>query len=194
MLPSDEPGVWLFYADNSYVASRLLWLVGLELPEGPISAHRTVELYLKAFLVSHGVKIVQGSPAWGHRVAEVRTVCAAIDADFNIEDLQRRIAYFQRYYDFVRYPADDRMPTDGSLIWLTTDAVLYPLDEIVAFVRPRVKLTAEDWAKSYLMSVDHYPHRALHDNNRHIDLILCSETTRTYLSFNPEFNADRPGC
>jgi hypothetical protein len=188
VLSSDEPGVWLYYADNSYVASRLLWLVGLQLPEGPISAHRTIELYLKAFLVSHGVK------AWGHRVAELRYLSATIDPDFNTEPVQRRVAYFQRYFDFMRYPSDDRMPTDGSLIWVATDAVLLPLDELVAFIRPRIKITPDEWARSYLMSVEHYPHRALHDDNRHIDFILCNETTRTHPSFNPEFNADRPGC
>jgi hypothetical protein len=190
----------LFYADNSYVASRLLWLVRLQLTESPVSAHRTLELYLKAFLVSYGAPVQPGSPAWGHRLDALGEACRDYCEDFGIEAVRRRLSYFQRYFDFVRYPSDDRMPTDGSGIWFATEAVLFPLDELVAFIRPRVRLTPDLWAKSPLSSLRDaspetgYQNRALLDGNRHLEQILCTSTAGTTVAFDPGFHFDRPGC
>jgi hypothetical protein len=200
MFPSGDPHVWLFYADNSYIASRLLWLVGLHLPEGPISAHRTVELYLKSFLVSHGAPVRPGSPAWGHQLDALGEVCRGYSEDFGVEAVRHRLQYFQRYFDFVRYPSDDRMPSDGSGIWFAAEAVLFPLDELVALIRPRVRLTPDLWAKSPLSSLRDaspeigYQNRALVDGNRHLEQILCTETHSATVVFDQGFHFHRPGC
>lgn len=53
MFGNDYSDVWLSYADNSYIISRLLWFTGFML-ECPVNVHRTIELYLKAFLVGQG--------------------------------------------------------------------------------------------------------------------------------------------
>jgi hypothetical protein len=70
MFGTADPKVWLHFADNSYLSSRLLFFTGFTL-EAPVSAHRTLELYLKAFLVAKGVDVKPGSPAWGHRLSSL---------------------------------------------------------------------------------------------------------------------------
>jgi len=194
MLSPDFPTIWLSYADHSYIAARLMWFVNLQTTEAPASAHRTIELYLKAFLVSHGQAVRRGSPTWGHQLGELGEAGRRLCEDFAAEAVQRRLSYFQRYFDFVRYPSEG-VPNDGSLIWYADDAVLFPLDELVAFIRPRVKLTQEEWAKSFLSSIQNgYQRDALCDHNEHLDQIRCSSTTRTAVAFNTGFRYDRPGC
>ena len=63
MFDPSSPQIWLGYADHSYVATRLLWFTGFPF-EAPVSAHRTIELYLKTFLVGNGEKIAKGQPGW----------------------------------------------------------------------------------------------------------------------------------
>ena len=47
MFGKDYSDIWVYYADNSYIATRLLWFTGFML-EAPVNSHRTIELYLKA--------------------------------------------------------------------------------------------------------------------------------------------------
>lgn len=115
MVDPRSVAVWLRYADRSYVATRLLWFTGLRL-EAPVSAHRTIELYLKAFLVSHGEEIRRGSKAWGHTLGDLGNVCSRYSSEFADQAVVRRLAFFQRYFDFVRYPTDTGGPDDGSLV------------------------------------------------------------------------------
>ena len=126
---------WLRYADSSYVATRLLWFTGFWM-EAPVSAHRTLELYLKAFLVSHGEEIRPGSRAWGHALGALGTVCNRHASEFADLAVVRRLDFYQRYFEFVRYPSDPGSPDDGSLVWFSFDSNIEPLDELTAFIRP----------------------------------------------------------
>src|SRR5688500_15704286 len=122
MFEPDDPQSWVFYADNSYIVSRLLWFTGCSM-EAPVSAHRTVELFLKAYLVIKGEVVGQDQRAWGHVLTALLRLCAEHDAAFSLD---------------VRYPTllEGKL-RDGSLIWFGADSSV-PLDEIVAFIRPRV--------------------------------------------------------
>ena len=138
-----SPLVWTDRADDSYVASRLLWFTRLYI-ESPVQAHRTIELYLKAYLVSKREEVKHGSRAWGHRLSHLREVCEDHSPDFGGPALSRRLAYFERYFDFVRYPSASG-PSDGSLVWLSYQETIEPLDEIIAFLRPRIQLADQEW-------------------------------------------------
>ena len=198
MFGRTDPNVWLHYADNSYVSSRLLFFTGFML-EAPVGAHRTLELYLKTLLVARGVEVRPGSPAWGHRLSQLGTVAAEVDASFGQEPLQRRLHFFERYFDYVRYPNDDG-PEDGSLVWFSFDANIAPLDEAVAFIRPRIPFPEEAWRSSAIsrLLAESEPqtqqHRALLDGNDHINLIACEATGAPGLTFREEFSFDKPGC
>ena len=65
MFGTDNPAVWVAYADRSYLITRLLWFTGFMF-DAPVSSHRTLELYLKAFLVSQGEDVAKGKVTWGH--------------------------------------------------------------------------------------------------------------------------------
>jgi hypothetical protein len=125
--------------------------------EAPVSAHRTVELFLKAYLVSKGEVV-------GKELLEGKL-------------------------------------RDGSLIWFGADSSIVPLDEIVAFIRPRVIISDMDWEKSQLNHIFNatgsrwgFQKKALIDFNRHINEILCSTTTATEVEFDNSFQLDLPGC
>lgn len=79
MFGRSNPEVWLHYADNSYISSRLLYFTGFAL-ENPVSAHRTLELYLKTFLLVKGVEVKPSSPAWGQRLSQLGELAATLDA------------------------------------------------------------------------------------------------------------------
>src|SRR3546814_2735528 len=117
MLYPTCPDVWRGYADYSYVASRLLWFTG-NTTEASVNAHRTVELYLKAYLVGTGEGVRLQSRSWGHKLGKLGDVCAEHSSDFSEIAVARRLAFFERYFEFVRYPSEPGSPTDGSLIWL----------------------------------------------------------------------------
>jgi hypothetical protein len=97
MFDKTEPVVWLYYADNSYVATRLLWFTRLAL-DSAVYSHRTVELYLKAFLVSQGAEVKPGLPAWGHDLARLGEAAAGYDPGFAKGDVARRLLFFERYF------------------------------------------------------------------------------------------------
>ena len=200
MFGKDNSWIWTNYADNSYIATRLVWFTGFWI-EAPVSAHRTIELYLKAYLVGQGIRVEKGSPGWGHDLADLWQESAKLDPSFSVEGLRRRIAFFQRYFDFVRYPNNNSGPNDGSLIWFSFDSNIIPLDEIVAFVRPRVKLTEEDWTRTpvYRLLGDRdkaqtHQLRALVDNNELLKTINAKRTRQTAVIFNEGFEFDQPGC
>lgn len=199
MFVSADTSTWLYYADNSYVATRLLWFIRLPL-DSSVYGHRTIELYMKAFLVSRGVEVKRGSSAWGHDLSDLGDAAAKHDQEFAKEAVVRRLYFFERYFDYVRYPGDNVAPDDGSLTWFAFDANIAPLDELVAFVRPRICLEDEEWRCSVvhellLGSADNsYQSRALTDANAHVDIINCLSTGDPEVKFNPSFHYDRPGC
>ena len=192
--------VWLNYADRSYVATRLLWFTGLWL-DAAVSAHRTVELFLKAFLVSHGEQIRPGSPTWGHALGDLGTACSHYESGFADQAVARRLAFLQRYFDFVRYPSEPGSPDDGSLVWFSFDSNIQPLDELTAFIRPRIQLDDADWLTStrHEIVTSDSPNtgnqrRALTDSNLRLSIIDCSKTEPVIVSFDDDFNYDLPGC
>ena len=95
MFGKDNAYAWLCYADNSYIASRLLWFTGFML-ETPVQGHRTLELYLKTFLISRGVEVKPGSAAWGHELVALGKAAADFDQAFAADDVHRRLRYFER--------------------------------------------------------------------------------------------------
>ena len=198
--PQGFTQIWVDYADNSYVATRLLWFTGFVF-EAAVNAHRTIELYLKAYLVGQGIPVERGSPAWGHDLADLCQEAARFDPSLRGEDLRRRIAFFQRYFDYVRYPDNGSSVGDGSLIWFSFDSNIIPLDEIVAFIRPRVKLAEEDSTRTPVYGLlgdpsKTRPHqlRALKDGNDLVETINTDRTLQTIVVFNQDFEFDQTGC
>ena len=201
MFNISNPVVWVDYADRSYIATRLLSLTSFML-DAPLNAHRSIELYLKAYLVSNGNRAAKGGTAWGHNLDKLRKYCEGHDNEFSNTDLKRRIIFFQRYFDFVRYPGE---PADtfkeNKMFWFGFDSAVLPLDEIVAFIRPRVKLSPAQWKSTWLRSIyiSRRPHlgyqkKALKDNNSLLKQIACLRTARTKIHFDTTFSLDRPGC
>lgn len=192
--------MWLGYADDSYVATRLLWFTGCNI-ESSVNAQRTLELYLKAYLVSKGEEVKIGARSWGHSLTKLGKVCSGYSNDFLADDVMRRLKFFERYFEFVRYPNDPGSPDDGSLIWLSFDSIVFPLDELVSFVRPRIDLTADDWKRSGLAILadsrdpeSSFRKRALTDSNKLLTLILCKKTGSIETRFSTDFSYDKAGC
>jgi hypothetical protein len=198
MFGKDNTCAWLGYADNSYIASRLLWFTGFML-ETPMHGHRTLELYLKAFLISRGAEVKPGSAAWGHELAALGKAAADFDQAFAANHVQRPLRYFERYFDYVRYPGDHVGPDDGSGTWFAFDANVAPLDGLVALIRPRISLVTDEWIKTVIHRLLHggdaNPHqlRALTDGNRHLAIIDCVVSGKPDVVFT-SFRYDRPGC
>jgi len=191
---------WVRYADRSYVATRLLWFTGLQ-DEATVSAHRTIELYLKAFLVSYGEPVKPRANAWGHSLATLGVVSEQYSPEFARREVKRRLAFLQRYFDYVRYPSDQCAPSDGSGTWFCFDANIIPMDELTAFIRPRIRLETHDWQQSEIrtiLSLDSpqfgYQKRALTDANEMLPIINCSETAMADVPFSESFEYDLPGC
>lgn len=200
MFNPDIAHSWVVYADGSYIATRLLWFTSRKL-DAAVLAHRTVELYLKAFLVGKGVSIRFDSEGWGHTLVKLNEVCCRYSKDFSTEAFSRRVGFFDRYFELVRYPSRLDKLKNGQMIWFSFDANIQPLDEIVAFVRPRVRMTSEEWKATEISSVlndssdQHgYQRRALHDQNDQLNLIACSESNESTVTFNEKFSYDLPGC
>ncbi|HEB85290.1 MAG TPA: hypothetical protein ENI92_09875 [Bacteroidetes bacterium] len=200
MYDPDHTFSWIVYGDGSYIATRLLWFTSRQL-EASVLSQRTVELYLKAYLVSNGVSIVRGSEGWGHQLTKLKEECSVYSTDFSLEAFSRRVGFFDRYFELVRYPSKLDALKDGQMIWFSFDATIEPLDEIVAFVRPRVKLTQDEWKATVISSVLNgplklygYQQKALRDHNDHIDVIACSESVESKVLFNKHFSYDLPGC
>jgi len=200
MFGKDYSDIWVRYADESYIATRLLWFTGVTF-EASVNAHRTIELYLKAYLVGQQISVTKGSPAWGHRLADLYQESKQIDSSFDNENLKRRVDFFQRYFDYVRYPGEEGSPDDGSLIWFSFDANILPLDEVVAFVRPRIKLKDNNWTSTPIYRLlserdSAQPHQllAIEDGNDLLETINTKKTCQSSVRFNEDFEYDRPGC
>jgi len=201
MFDISDPLVWVGYADRSYIATRLLSFTSFML-DAPVNAHRSVELYLKAYLVANGDKAAKSGAAWGHNLGRLRECCEKHSRGFSNADLERRIAFFQRYFDFVRYPGEPAGIFEGDrTFWFGFDSAVLPLDEIVAFVHPRIKLSPAQWKSTWLNAVSAsgrshlgYQKKALKDHNSLLRQIACERTTRTRVKFDSSFSLDRPGC
>ncbi len=70
--------------------------------------------------------------------------------------------------------------------------MIAPADDLVAFLRPRVRLEPDVWARLPLAQTaegDGRPNpfraRALTEHNPHVDLILCSCTSQPSPDFRP---------
>ena len=188
---------WLNYGDRSYLATRLLWFVGFRL-DVPVQAHRTIELYLKALLVSFGRRIVRGN-VWGHDLGVLYAECVAGYPAFANPDVERRLRFLNRYFEYVRYPSEPGSPEDGSLVWFSFEANVEILDQLVAYVRPRVQLPEAAWAESKLTSAAKadaasFEHRALSDDNAELKTILCRRSSDAHVAFPAEFRFDQPSC
>lgn len=201
MFGTSDPVVWLSYADRSYLACRLLYFTGLVL-DAPVFAHRTMEFYLKAYLVSRGEVVKPGSSAWGHELVQLTEACAIHDSTFQNPELLRRTSYFQRYFQLIRYPTDlGNQVLDGTGVWFSFDSNIIPLDEVVAFARPRVAVSNQEWKESELWRLRgtanprfEYQRRALEDQNSLLNIIVCSKTKPSEISFSSDFDFDLPGC
>ena len=195
------PHIWVDYADNSYLIARLLWFTDFFM-EAPVSSHRTIELYLKAFLASSGVPISPRRASWGHGLEGLNKECAGINQDFLNTSFVRRVKYFQRYFDLVRYPSDLKgQLKNGGLIWFSFDSCITPLDEMVAFIRPRVDLSEMEWKDTELYKINGsnddgngFKRKALRDNNEFLKEIICEKTQLSNIEFDEKFNCDFPGC
>ena len=202
MFDPKMPEVWLSYGDRSYIVTRLLGVVAHCMFDAPVSTHRTIELYLKTYLVSCGEDVKKGEPAWGHNLEDLRNLCVQKDNAFANADLARRVSYFQRYFDIVRYPTAEYKGKASSEVslWFGFDSAILPLDEIVAFVRPRIRLSKHEWEHSILNAVlietrDHFSEqrKALKAHNSLLRTILCRETSDPQVSFS-KFNFDLETC
>ena len=200
MFGKDYSDIWMYYADNSYIATRLLWFTGFML-EAPVNSHRTIELYLKAYLVGQKIGVTKGSGAWGHNLSSLCQKAAQLDSSFDNEDLKRRVTFFQRYFDYVRYPTEQVGQNDGSGTWFSFDSNILPLDEVVAYIRPRIKLNENNWASTPIYSLlsdrsKAQPHqlRAIKDGNDLLETINTEKTWQSSVRFNRCFEFDRPGC
>ena len=196
MLNPADPVVWTTYADRSYIASRLLWFTSLWM-DAPVQAHRTVELYLKAFLVSHAIPIERGG-VWGHDLGVLYDKCIEVDRTFGNADAERRLKFLNRYFEYVRYPSDPGSPEDGSLVWFSFESNILVLDELVGYVRPRIRIDPEQWVRSELTAILHgedktLRHRALVDANSQLKAIVCSRTQSTPITFS-DFRSGEKGC
>lgn len=200
MYDPDDAHSWINYGDGSYIATRMLWFTSRQL-EASVLSQRTIELYLKAYLASKGVPIKSGSEGWGHKLAKLNEACGVYSPDFSLEAFSRRVSFFDRYFELVRYPSKLDGLKDGQMIWFAFDANIQPLDEIVAFVRPRIEMTPEQWTATEIFSVQNgspdrygYQQKALRDRNDHIDVIACSESGKPTVQFNESFSYDLPRC
>ncbi len=199
MFAPEIPEAWLGYADRSYISARLLWFTGLQ-QDSPVHAHRAVELLLKAYLVANGVLVQPTTNAWGHDLQQLWDVCLENDPAMSCQDMTRRVRFFNDYFNYVRYPTsiDDR--TNGRLIWFGFDKNVSPLDEVFAYIRPRIKIILnctgflEDVVAIESPSPGGFLKRALSDTNQCLSVIIGNEAHDASSVFSSDFDADQPGC
>lgn len=75
MFGTDLQEAWVDYADRSYLITRLIWFAGFMI-DASVNSHRTIELYLKGFLVSQDEVAAKGRVAWGHDLVGLAKCCA----------------------------------------------------------------------------------------------------------------------
>ena len=205
MFDPDIPEIWLNYSDRSYVATRLLGHTNFLL-DTPVHVHRTLELFLKTYIVSTGEKIRKGERSWGHNLESLRKVCESHNSGFSEGEFIRRLVHFQKYFDIIRDPSaigDLNNRDEGSIfkIPFSFDSSIEPMDELVAFIRPRINVEKEVWRSSIIYGLVHEQREwfetqanALKHENNHLDNINCSDTNNSDVEFNPDFDFDLPGC
>ncbi|MEN8373938.1 MAG: hypothetical protein ABFS34_00660 [Gemmatimonadota bacterium] len=183
-----SPGAWLAYADEAYLAARLLWFTGIPI-ESALSAHRALERYFKGYLTASGVRMEGEVGAWGRNLDTMRSVAAAFDETFREESVRARTRGLQALYRELKEPRKGAGEGDVRLSWAR---VIVPTDDLVAFLRPRVRLDPSAWARTPLNLERHrdgrpnpFRRRALSQHNPHLDTILCTETGRPPLAFRP---------
>ena len=156
---SQEGYFWVLWADMDWVAARVVYLernAKLYAPAG-LLAHKALEQYLKAFLRSHGdAKEWRGRK--GHDLPLLTSSCEVHDEYFRHATIKAR---FQMFYDV--YLAWEYPRVAGTY---TCDPVmggdnLGVLDELVANIRPRIKL-----ADLHLPGTFEACHGALEEGNR----------------------------
>lgn len=187
-MKTHPPEVWLAYGDEAYLAARLLWFTGFPV-ESALSGHRALERYFKAYLTASGVRMEGEIGAWGRNIDTMRSVASAFDDAFREDEVRARTRALQRLFKALREPGADQGAPAPRLSW---DRVIAPADDLVAFLRPRVRVEPEVWARLPLAlaaSDDGRPNpfraRALTEHNPHVDLILCSGTRQTAPEFRP---------
>ncbi len=66
-------------------------------------------------------------PRGGHDLKRLSESCATHEADFAETEFIRRVSYFQRYFDVVRYPSEMNLSDDKGMIWFSIDSCILPL-------------------------------------------------------------------
>lgn len=199
MFEPELPEAWLQYADQGYLTARVLWFTGLQW-DSPVHAHRAIELLLKSYLVANGVPIARNSNAWGHRLDALWNTCVSQDRSISSSEMQRRLVYFNDYHDFVRYPTSISSRTGGRLIWFGFERNVAPLDDVFAYLRPRVRTILgcegllEELVTQSSPSGRELLRRALVDSNARLNILVNNEVVPPSSVFSPTFDADKPGC
>jgi hypothetical protein len=181
------PESWLAYGDAAYLATRLLWFTGFPV-ESALTAHRALERYFKAYLTASGVRMEAELGGWGRNIDTMRSVASAFDEAFRDEEVRARTRAIQRLFKGLREP-EESGADGGALCWA---GVVAPTDDLVAFLRPRVRVAEEVWRRLPLALVadpDGRPNpfraRALREHNPRIDTILCAGTGEPHPAFQP---------
>jgi hypothetical protein len=181
------PEGWLAYGDEAYLATRLLWFTGFPV-ESALAAHRALERYFKAYLTASGVRMEAELGGWGRNIDTMRSVASAFDDGFRDEQARARTRAIQALFKRLREP-DGAAATPADVTWA---GVVAPTDDLVAFLRPRVRVPEEVWPRLPLARVvasENRPNpfrvRALREHNLRIDTILCASTQSPAAAFQP---------
>lgn len=146
---------WLEWADQDYVAARVLLRYGAYMLWFPaiFLGHRALEKYLKAVLVSYGKKIgmkKQGGDAWGHNLECLAGKCKDVipltcdtSSILASPDFLSCLAKCSDYYGQIRYPAASRH------IIIQRAEVLSLLDKTVSVIRPLARFEIEKLPRTF---------------------------------------------
>jgi HEPN domain-containing protein len=146
---------WLEWADQDYVAARVLLKYGTAMLWFPavFLAHRALEKYLKAVLVSYGKRVgnkKQKGDAWGHDLEGLAQKCKGVIPEssntsntLTSRDFVSCLRKFAQYYSEIRYPTASRH------IKIQKDEVLLSLDKIVSLIRPLARFEIENLPRTF---------------------------------------------
>ena len=140
-LMSQQGKLWVMWADQDWVSSRILYLETLPQlwPAAGLLGHKSLEQYLKAFLRSNGEKTEWGGDS-GHNLIKLEKHCKRYDRFFENPTVIHRFQIFYDIYRGWRYPARVRGSALSPEVEFMGDNHLLELDETVAMVRPRIDL------------------------------------------------------
>ena len=186
---TQETHLWVDHGDENYVSARLLWLAG-QLRVAPVLAHRALEFYLKAFLQGRGERIASDSAAWGHWLEKLGEIGGRHASEFLQEEVMDRFRLFDRYYEHIRYPGREQEIQKRTSKWIESDGSLGVLDELVAFARPRIRLTPKEWMATrvwHIVNSNHGKARLTNDallrSNTQLEIIACVESGAPVIRF-----------